>query len=86
MSEVVKPHNGTIRNWYRAHFDKAETENYYKEDVGLGYMIRGKFLDHPYYAGQFGHTSWVMSFDEETGEIETRNSRYTLELTSEMKE
>lgn len=84
MTTFEKPHKGTIYNWFRVPFDKAETENYYKEDVGLGYIIRGTFRDHPHFAGQFGHTSWIMRHDEKTGEIETRNSRYTLDPNTEL--
>lgn len=68
MSED-KPHKGRIKNWY-----KEEVGSEY----GLGYIIRGRFVDHEYFAGEVGHTSWVVFHDEETGEIETRNSRYTL--------
>lgn len=63
-----KPHKGSIKNWFK-----------YDSDKGLGYLIRGEFVDHPAFAGlPDGHTSYVISHDEKTGEIETRNSRYTL--------
>lgn len=42
-----------------------------------GDVIRGVFLDHPYHRGE-GHTSLVLHHDGATGEIETKNSRYTL--------
>jgi hypothetical protein len=64
-----KPFNGTLTNWSRA----------YVTDEGLGYIVVGIFVDHPQFAGRAGHTSWVVKYDEETGEIETRNSRYKLE-------
>lgn len=78
-----KPHKGTIKNWFPYYFDRKETEEYYKEPVGLGFLIRGTFVDHPQFGFARGsHTSWIMSHDEKTGEIETRNSRYTLDPPS----
>ena len=66
-----KPHNGRIKNWFK---DSTDCDG-----KGLGYLIRGHFVDHPVYAGQRGgHTSYVVKHDETTGEIETRNSRYLL--------
>jgi hypothetical protein len=62
----MKPHKGRIALWY-------------KQDCGTeGYLVCGVFLDHPQFMGEHGHTSLVLSHDEATGEIETRNSRYTL--------
>lgn len=63
MSE--KPHKGRIRNWF-------------KLPIGDDYIVCGRFMDHPEFASYNGHTSKVLHFDEATGEIETRNSRYTL--------
>lgn len=63
-----KPHKGRIDDWYKSECGAA----------GLGYLIRGKFLDHPDFSGYYGHTSYIVKHDEATGEIETRNSRYTL--------
>lgn len=63
-----KPHMGRIQNWRR-------------EDAngGIGYIIVGRFLDHDRLKGSNNaHTSYVVKHDEKTGEIETRNSRYTL--------
>lgn len=62
-----KPHKGRIKDWFK-----------YECDAKGGYIIRGRFVDHPEFAGLAGHTSLVLSHDEATGEIETRNSRYTL--------
>ncbi len=63
---MEKPHKGRIETWT-------------KLPIGdRGYIICGKFLDHEQFAGEEGHTSFVLSYDEATGEIETRNSRYTL--------
>lgn len=64
----VKPHYGRIETWYKS----------YCGPKGLGYFIIGRFLDHPRFALLNGHTSYVVKHDEYTGEIETRNSRYTL--------
>jgi hypothetical protein len=61
-----KPHKGRIERWWR-----------YPCQGGLGYGINGQFLDHEHIRGD-GHTSYVVFHDEATGEIETRNSRYTL--------
>jgi hypothetical protein len=62
-----KPFLGRIVNWRKVECDG-----------GLGYMIYGKSLDHPYYAGERGfHTSFVVATDG-FGGIETRNSRYQL--------
>lgn len=63
-----KPYFGRITDWRKA---PAVSGN------GLGYVIEGRFLDHPLIKG-LGHTSWVVKHDMNTGEIETRNSRYTL--------
>lgn len=63
-----KLHHGRIVNWTKASLTKK----------GLGYVIFGKFLDHPRYTGIDGHTSYVVTHDEAMGEIETCNSRYTL--------
>lgn len=62
-----KPHNGALKDWYK-----------YETDSKGGYIIRGTFVGHPYFDGEPGHTSLVLSHNEETGDIETRNSRYTL--------
>src|SRR4051812_45481750 len=63
----MKPHKGTLNGWF---------EQPCGDEYGLGYLIRGRFMDHPDFAGQFGHTSYVVKRD--SNEIETRNSRYTL--------
>jgi hypothetical protein len=64
-----KPHYGRIANWTKVHLT----------DHGLGYIVYGTFLDHPRWKGVDGiHTSAIVTHDEATGEIETRNSRYTL--------
>lgn len=63
-----KPHMGHIRNWFKSPADGH----------GLGYIIRGEFVDHPEFAGcKDGHTSYVVAHDD-LGNIETKNSRYTL--------
>lgn len=62
----MKPDHGRIKSWSKAPCNG-----------GLGYLIEGEFLDHPYLRGS-GHTSVVIAHNAETGEIETRNSRYRL--------
>lgn len=64
-----KAFKGSIKNWSKRHCCP---------DHGLGYIIEGEFVDHPRFAGAYGHTSWVVSHDPSTGHIETRNSRYVL--------
>lgn len=78
MSE--KPHNGQIANWLRAYRNSMvhrvdETSEY---GVNKGYDIIGLFIDHPDFGTAMGRTSLVLTHDEDTGEIETLNSRYTL--------
>ena len=74
MSEsFAKPHYGRIQDWRKVECTRK----------GLGYIVVGHFLDHPEFAGcKNAHTSYVIKHDEESGEIETRNSRYTLVLPS----
>lgn len=67
MSDIEKPHKGSIKSWSR-----------YPWDGGLGYVIRGLSVDHPQFAGDYIRTSYVVKHDEATGEVETRNSRYSL--------
>lgn len=62
-----KPHKGTITRWY-----KRKTY----ADRGLGYVIVGDF-DHVDFGRVFTSTSWVVAHGDD-GEVETRNSRYTL--------
>lgn len=69
---MEKPHKGRIEKWFKLPCSS-----------GLGYFIVGTFLDHPQIAGKETNTSWVEKHDLATGEIETRNSRYTLLATSE---
>jgi len=64
-----KPYKGRIADWVKTHCNPA---------FGLGYIIEGIFIDHPQFAGMHGHTSYIVKHNEETGEIETRNSIYTL--------
>jgi hypothetical protein len=64
----MKEHKGSLKNWRK----------YECPGHGLGYLILGEFVDHPQFAGHLGNTSYVVAHDEATGEIETRNSRYTL--------
>ena len=60
---TTKPHKGTIDEWVKIR-------------AGIGYFIVGISIDHPQFAGQEMHTSYVVSHVGD--EIETRNSRYTL--------
>lgn len=64
----MKPHKGRIEKWVR-----QET------NIPARSVVWGHFHGHPDFPeGSFGHTSYIVSHDEATGEIETRNSRYTL--------
>lgn len=47
----------------------------------LGYTYVGRFVGHPHFSGQQGHTSLVIY--EEGDEVETLNSRYTIKLKEE---
>lgn len=61
----MKRHKGQIENWFR-------------QEVGNKTVILGRFVNHPEFGYANGRTSYIVSHDEATGEIETRNSRYTL--------
>jgi hypothetical protein len=64
---MEKPHKGTIENWFKLACKQ-----------GLGYAICGWAVGHPQFNGEGICTSYVVEHDEATGEVETRNSRYTL--------
>lgn len=68
----MKEFKGSIKDWYK--FYPAPSCG----DEGLGYIIKGTFVDHPDFAGKDGHTSFVVLHHEDTGQIETFNSRYLL--------
>jgi len=68
----MKPFKGIIEGWRRVRISRGR------------YIIGGWFVDHPEFAGKFGHTSYIVHHNEATGELETRNSRYS--LGKEMKE
>lgn len=73
---ACKPHKGSISDWQKV---MIPFEHYYDgEAVGLGYFIVGRFVTHPDFAGRRGHTSYIVAHDAMPGEVETRNSRYTL--------
>lgn len=78
MSE--KPHRGKITDWWRAEIDlELHRKHFPGEDLGPGYYIRGTFVGHPIFGwSPNSYTSWIVKHDEVTGEVETRNSRYTL--------
>ncbi len=65
---MEKPHKGRIRNYYKYEHPNAE---------GLGYIYMCDWVDHPVFHGSKRHTSWIIKDDGK--EIETRNSRYTLD-------
>lgn len=64
-----KPHHGRLADWHKVSSFS---------DKGTGFCISARALDHPEFKGRLILTSYVISYDEKTGEIETRNSRYTL--------
>ena len=71
----MKPHKGRI-----IVYEELPCPGY-----GLGYAYSCTFVDHPYFAGKRGHTSWIEKDDRDiprhrgdSFEIETRNSRYTV--------
>lgn len=63
---LAKPHLGTLENWSKYYYTNTD------------YVVMGIFMDHPRFHDMRGHTSLVISHDEETDEIETLDSRYTL--------
>ena len=65
MPKVEKPHKGRITDAKRQY-------------VGKKYVIWGFSDGHEEFHGRYFHTSQVLKHDEETGEIETRNSRYAV--------
>jgi hypothetical protein len=71
FGDLNTPFKGRIEDWRPVECNK-----------GLGYYIVGRFLDHPQFAGQRGHTSYVVDSFTLLNEciicIETRNSRYNL--------
>jgi hypothetical protein len=60
-----KPHRGTIENW--RHVDLHE-----------GYVIVGRFTDHPWLRKHGGESMTSLVVSKNGNEIETLNSRYTL--------
>lgn len=62
-----KSHKGRISRW-RKHPCAG----------GLGYKILGVLEQHPEFKWAYCATSPVEKHDEDSGEVETRNSRYTL--------
>ena len=66
-----KPHKGRIEQWDEA----TRVANDGREYT----VVWGLFVDHPEWTdNSYGHTSYLVSRNYLTGEIETRNSRYTL--------
>lgn len=63
-----KPHKGTLVDW-----TVGRCAN------GLGVYIVGVFHGHPQFHGHAGHTSALVKLRPEINEVETLNSRYTLE-------
>lgn len=74
---MSKPHKGNLYHWRKSFFNQKEFEKLYGEDCGLGYIICG-YRSKVARMGTYWQTSWVVAYDPETGEIETRNSHYTL--------
>ena len=67
--QVEKPHKGSITSWSKLHID---------DTFGLGWCAIGHNAEHLDFGSGVIRTSYVVKHDEATGEIETRNSRYTL--------
>lgn len=63
-----KPFLGIIRHWHKV-----------PSDEGLGYYIWGEFVAHPDFGNKITNSSPVYVHNLETGDIETRNSKYKLE-------
>lgn len=77
MSE--KPFKGNIHNWRRIEMPDAQFAAMVDagESPGLGYVVAGEPDGHPDFHGWM-RPSYIVKHNEETGEIETRNSRYKL--------
>ncbi|GAB5503451.1 hypothetical protein [Pyruvatibacter sp.] len=69
-----KPHRGFIRSWRKVNAVASDE-----------YFIDGVFDGHWRFDGKFGHTSLVLSHNSETGEVVTKNSRYTCLPEDELK-
>jgi hypothetical protein len=67
--QAEKPHKGRIHSWVKMQIG---------DDYGLGWCAYGRAEDHPDFGNHHIRTSYVVKHDEATGEVETRNSRYTL--------
>lgn len=73
---MQKPHKGRFLFHRKVEYDNHKI---YEGVETLGFLFVGQFLDHPTLShNPGGHTSLVVKYDEETGEFETLNSRYTL--------
>lgn len=68
----MKPHKGVLTNWYPVYSHQPTEEH-------LGFYIMGVFHGHPRFHGKSGHTSMVVAVHAEINEVETLNSRYSLE-------
>jgi len=69
---MKKPHKGRIENWKLVRTARPLD--------GLTFYATGRFVNHPRFAGQLGHTSMITKavFKNDGVEIETMNSRYLL--------
>lgn len=72
----MKPHKGTLVQWKPVYTMLATEEH-------LGYYIVGVFHGHPQFHGRAGHTSMIVAVRPEINEVETLNSRYSLEQPQE---
>jgi hypothetical protein len=67
---MYKPHLGKIERW---------TKQQHEDQDGKPFtIVWGTFVGHHRFTSHYGHTSYIVTHDEKTGQIETRNSRYTL--------
>jgi hypothetical protein len=71
-----KEYKGVIKQWQTV---ELPVPRKHKTDFGLGYVVRG--IHYGFGTEPLGwlRTSYVAKHDKKTGQIETRNSRYTLE-------
>lgn len=80
MTSIDKPYKGEIWRVQKHEFSEDQKQKL-NEMYGpnLGFIFYCDFLNHPVFRGLDGfggHTSLVVKYDEETGEVETLNSRY----------
>lgn len=71
----MKPFKGFFSDWRKVACDSMGWKTRVFGEEGY-YYLQGKFVNHPQFGNQPGHTSCVLHMDEKTGLVETMNSFY----------